>query len=143
MPMAGLRAATWFLPHAALGDLVSLLRKQDFTVIAPTVRDGVISCAPITWAGEIAQGLIDQQDGGSYRLTEGEPELYFQYVVGADGPKRHLFPPVQRLCQIHIQGGGFVNDADPPRTHEAGDAGRTAVRPCGDARAGPGLFQRS
>jgi len=73
MPMSASPVATSFLPHAALSDLVNLLRKQEFTVIAPTVRGGVISYAPITWAGEIAQGLIDQQDGGSYRLSEGEP----------------------------------------------------------------------
>jgi ferredoxin len=127
MPMPGLRAATWFLPHAALGDLVSLLRKQEFTVIAPTVRGGVISYAPIAYAGEIAQGLIDQQDGGSYRLSEGEPELYFQYVVGPDGPKRHLFPPVQRLCQIHLEGDRFAHDADPPHAPKLALLG---VRPC-------------
>lgn len=127
MPMPALRAATSFLPHAALSDLVNLLRKQDYTVIAPAVRDGVISFSPIAAAEQIARGLIDQQDGGSYRLSEGEPDLYFQYVVGPDGPKRHLFPPVQRLFQIHYEGDKFVHDADPPKAPKLALLG---VRPC-------------
>ncbi|MGD0460924.1 MAG: 4Fe-4S dicluster domain-containing protein [Tepidisphaeraceae bacterium] len=127
MPISASRVVTSFLSHAALNDLVNLLRKQDFTVIAPTVRGGVISFAPITSAGEIARGLIDQQEGGSYRLSEGEPDLYFQYVVGPDGPKRYLFPPVQQLCQIHVEGDRFVHDADPPHAQKLALLG---VRPC-------------
>jgi ferredoxin len=128
VPTSASRSAPSFLPQTALNELVALLRSQGYTVIAPTVEAGVITYAPITTGQQIARGLIDYQDGGSYRLSATEePELQFQYVVGANGPKRFLFPPTQRLYEFRAEKGGFVQEGGPPPAPKLAFLG---VRPC-------------
>lgn len=103
-----------FLPKAEFPALVRVLRDEGYTVIAPVVEQEVIMLRPITDASQIARGVRDEQDGGRYRLTPGDPDQYFEYVVGPDSPKRFFFPPTQRLFTIHIEGERFVVDRGQP-----------------------------
>lgn len=96
-----------FLPKESLDALVQALRSDGYTVIAPTRTDDVIALRPVTTAGEIARGLLDEQSPGSYRLHEGNPRMYFQYVIGADSPRQRFMPPQQRLYQITVKGDRF------------------------------------
>jgi ferredoxin len=116
-----------FLPRESLGALVAHLRAQGYSVIAPVAVDGVVQMRAITRETELAHGLRDEQDGGKYRLVPGDPSLAFEHVVGPDSPKRHLFPPVQRLLRIHVHGEAFVMDAGPPQVPKLAFLG---VRPC-------------
>jgi ferredoxin len=116
-----------YLARSALDDLVQALRKQGYTVLGPKVVDGDIAMRPLESAEELPAGICDQQQGGAYRLTDGQPELAFEYVVGPDSPKRHLFPAHQQLFQFHVDGKGFVLDAGLPQVPKLAMLG---VRPC-------------
>jgi ferredoxin len=116
-----------YLARAALDDLVQLLRRQGYTVLGPRLDDGAISLSPIDSAAQLPKGLSDRQDGGSYQVVEGEPDLSFQYVVGPDGPKRYLFPSNLKLFQFHVEGDNFVLDVGPPQVPKLAMLG---VRAC-------------
>lgn len=104
---------SWFLPKSALDDLMQYLRADGYTVLARVVRDSVLSLQPVEFAGDLAHGVKDEQDGGHYRLEVGERDLLFEHVVGPDGPKHYLFPADQRLFACHIEGEQFVLDEGP------------------------------
>ncbi len=118
---------TPFLPRAGLADLVKLLVKQGYTVIAPVQKDGTIGLGPVESVEDIAHGVVDRTDRGMYRLEEGDPELTFEYGVGPQGLKRYLFPPTQRMYQLHVEGEEFVLDAGPPQAPKLAFLG---ARPC-------------
>jgi len=115
------------LPKSGLADLISLLQQQGYSVLGPTVHEGVISLGPITSLGQLARGVRDEQSPGKYRLVEGDGELYFQYTVGPESPKRYLFPPVQRLFKMHVEGEQFVLEAGPAQPPKLAILG---LRPC-------------
>ena len=120
-------ASRLYLARSALDDLIQTLHKQGYSVLGPRVVDGAISLQPIESATQLPKGLSDQQDGGSYRVVEGEPELTFEYVVGPDGPKRYLFPANLRLFEFHVETDNFVLDAGPPQVPKLAMLG---VRAC-------------
>jgi len=62
--------ARWFLPADSLDRMVGLLLGEGYTVIAPTLRDGVIALRPIERADALPRGVGDEQDGGTYRLRD-------------------------------------------------------------------------
>jgi ferredoxin len=116
-----------FLSRSALDELIQVLRRQGYSVLGPRIVDGTISFQPIESASQLPQGVSDQQDGGSYRLVDGEPGLTFQYVVGPDGPKRYLFPANHRLFEFHVEKDNFVLDVGPPQVPKLAMLG---VRSC-------------
>ncbi|MGO8689478.1 MAG: 4Fe-4S dicluster domain-containing protein [Thermoguttaceae bacterium] len=116
-----------FLPREGLDDLVRLLRKQGYTVLGPTVVNQAISLQPLEKADQLPKGVRDQQDGGHYRLLPGDPALTFEYVVGPDGPKGHLFPSNLRLLAFHVEGDDFILDEASPQPPKLAFLG---VRPC-------------
>ncbi|MAT72775.1 MAG: sulfite reductase subunit A [Planctomycetaceae bacterium] len=116
-----------FLPRAALADLVTLLQDEGFTVVGPTVVDGVVMYRPIDSPDDLPHGVNDVQQRGTYRLAEGDPELTFEFASGPDSPKRFLFPPQQQLMQFRVQGEGFEVTAGPPDVPKIALLG---VRPC-------------
>ncbi|MGE5611233.1 MAG: 4Fe-4S dicluster domain-containing protein [Bacillota bacterium] len=104
-----------FLDKADFCKLVASLAQAGYTVVGPRLADGVIQFSPIQSADEIARGVRDEQRGGFYRLHEADPEFYFQYTLGPEGPKRYLFPPVHRLFTLHVQGERFeMGEGLPP-----------------------------
>lgn len=107
--------------------LVDALRAEGWRVIGPKVADGAIVLAEIADAGEIPRGLTDEQEGGRYRLVDGNPERWFDYVVGPQSWKKWFFPARQKLWDADRTQNGF--EVTP-----AGDAWpKTAffgVRPC-------------
>ena len=116
-----------FLSRPALDELIQVLRGQGYSVLGPRMVDGVISLRPIESASQLPQGVSDKQEGGSYQLVDGEPELAFQYVVGSDGPKRYLFPANLRLFEFHVEKDNFVLDVGPPQVPKLAMLG---VRAC-------------
>ncbi len=120
-------ASRVYLARAALDDLIQVLRKQGYSVLGPRVTDGAISLLPIESAAQLPHGLSDEQDGGSYRVVEGEPGLTFEYVVGPDGPKRYLFPANLPLFKFHVEADNFVLDVGPPQVPKLAMLG---VRAC-------------
>jgi len=117
-----------FLPKDHLDGLIRELLRDGYTVLGPTLVDNVISLRPIQSAADLARGVQDEQSGGSYRVVPGDPGLYFQYVVGPDGPKRYFFPPALRLFSLTVGEHGRFNlehgPSQPPRLAMLG------LRPC-------------
>lgn len=116
-----------FLPRPALDDLIRLLQKQGYTVLGPKNEDGAVCLRAIDSVDQLPKGVSDEQDGGSYRLVQGDPELTFEYVLGPDGPKAYLFPATLRLFEFHTEGDRFVLDAISPQVPQFAFLG---VRPC-------------
>jgi hypothetical protein len=77
--------------------LVDLLRDRGWTVIGPTLRDGVVVHAEIESVDQLPRGVADLQDGGRYRLRQRDDEALFGYVVGPQGWKSVLFPSRELL----------------------------------------------
>ena len=127
MATTGKIGSQLYLTRSALDDLIQVLRKQGYSVLGPRVAEGAVSLLPIESATQLPKGVSDEQDGGSYRIVEGEPELTFQYVVGPDGPKRYLFPPNLQLFQFHVEADSFVLDVGPPQVSKLAMLG---VRAC-------------
>jgi ferredoxin len=121
------RSSRGYLPREGLADLVRLLREDGYRVIGPTVVDGVIAFREIESVDQLPHGVKDVQDKGKYRLTEGDPELTFDFVVGPDGPKRYLFPPTQQLFSFRVVGDRFELEAGPADVPKIALLG---VRPC-------------
>jgi Fe-S-cluster-containing hydrogenase component 2 len=116
-----------FLLKTGLNMLIHVLRQQDYLVLAPVRGDGAILMRPVESVAEIARGVIDEQDGGYYRLKDGDPKMYFQYVVGPDSPRQRFMPPVQRLYKIRVKGEKFEAT---PLFKPAPKQAFLGIRPC-------------
>ena len=119
--------AKQFLAKEQMGELIAALQKDGYTVLGPSLVGGVISLRPIRSAEDLARGVEDIQQPGSYRTAEGDRDFYFRNTPGPDGPKRFFFPPTQTLFGLHVDGRRFVLDAGPPEPPKLALLG---VRPC-------------
>lgn len=119
--------ATYYLPRDGLDALVTTLRESGYTVLGPKVADGIISLQPVTSAEELPRGIRDEHDGGHYRLLEGDPDLLFDHVLGPDGPKSHLLPPILRLFTIRATADRFALEEGAPSPPRLAFLG---IRPC-------------
>jgi sulfhydrogenase subunit beta (sulfur reductase) len=95
---AGPSPRSYVLPRSALDELLEAIRRREFRLIGPVVRDGVIVYADIGSAADLPVGWTDTQEAGSYRLSRRDDEAVFGYNVGPQGWKRWLFPPSERLA---------------------------------------------
>lgn len=93
--MDDIRAMVLLLPGLQL--LIDVLRDSGWTVVGPTVRDGVVVHAEIESVDQLPAGVGDLQDSGSYRLRERGDEAVFGYVAGPQGWKSLLFPSRELL----------------------------------------------
>jgi len=107
-----------FLPKAALDGMIETLKSRGYTVIAPTLRRDAVKLEPIARSDEIARGLRDIQDGGRYRLEEGDEAFFFECAVGPDSAKSYFFPSFQELFALDIESGRFAlhqSRVQPPK----------------------------
>lgn len=116
-----------FFPKVALAVMIETLNSQGYKVIAPTLYRDVVKLRPITGSDEIARGLRDLQDGGHYRLEEGDKALLFEYVVGPDSAKAYFFPASQELFALDIESDRFVLHQSRVQTPKLALFG---LRPC-------------
>jgi sulfhydrogenase subunit beta (sulfur reductase) len=93
--MDEIRGMVLLLPGLQL--LIDLLRERGWTVVGPTVRDGVVVHAEIESVDQLPRGVGDVQDNGSYRLRTRDDNAMFGYVVGPQGWKSVLFPSRELL----------------------------------------------
>jgi sulfhydrogenase subunit beta (sulfur reductase) len=93
--MDEIRGMVILLPGLQL--LIDLLRESGWTVIGPTVRDGVVVHDEIESIDQLPRGVGDVQDNGSYRLRERQDQAMFGYVVGPQAWKSLLFPSRELL----------------------------------------------
>ncbi|HYD29862.1 MAG TPA: 4Fe-4S dicluster domain-containing protein [Azospirillaceae bacterium] len=96
-----------------LDTLIAVLARQGYSVIGPKVADGAIVYEPVETAAELPAGWLDEQEGGSYRLTRGDDDAVFAHVVGPHTWKRFLFPPRQKLWQGERKDGSYTIESAP------------------------------
>ena len=132
-------AQTSVIDNAALQGLIDALAAQDYTVLAPVVRDGAIGLEAISRIGDLPRGWSDVQAPGHYRLEQGlgDPGALFGTTVGPQSWKRFLHPPRQVLWTARRQSdGGFAvapGAADGAVDHPEAESPRQAflgVRAC-------------
>jgi len=99
--------------------LIDALIRQGWRVIGPRESDGAIVYDEIASADDLPRGRVDEQEAGHYRLTDGRPDSWFDYVVGPQSWKKWLFPARRKLWSASKSGDGFEIDtsAEPwPKT---------------------------
>ena len=121
------------LDVSGLQVLIDLLCTDGYTVLGPTVRDGVIGHAQITSVDDLPRGVGDKQDGAHYRLTRRDDEALFGYAVGAESWKRLLFPARELLQRSQPDASP---DARPEVLPEPGRYALLGVRSCDLAALG-------
>ena len=112
---------------AGLDTLIASLRRREYAVIGPTVRDGAIVYDELESADELPAGWADVQDGGSYRLERRDDDARFGYAAGPTSWKKYLFPPRVRLWRATQGGDGLEVDEEPVDTRKLAFLG---VKPC-------------
>ncbi|MEN8238574.1 MAG: 4Fe-4S dicluster domain-containing protein [Actinomycetota bacterium] len=98
--------------------LIPLLSDLGYTVIGPTVHEGVIVYDEIEGPGDLPIGWTEATEAGTYGLVERDDEAYFGFTVGPRTLKTYLFPPKHTLLTIRHVDTGLAFDpepVDPPR----------------------------
>ena len=107
--------------------LLEVLGRQGYEVLGPTCVDAAVVYEPIKSIQDLPIGMVDEQDGGRYRLVRGAADTLFAYVHGPHTWKHHLYPPRQRLFQASSDGMEFTVTEEP---REAGPRALLGVRAC-------------
>ena len=105
------------LAASELERLIESLARRDYSITAPTVRDGAIVYDRIESARDLPAGWTDEQAPGHYRLRPRQDSAIFGYTVGPQSWKKYLHPPDVRLWSAQREGGTFRilnNEARPP-----------------------------
>jgi sulfhydrogenase subunit beta (sulfur reductase) len=107
--------------------LLSALRQSGRKIVGPTVADGAIVYDEIEGAGDLPQGIGDDQAPGRYSLTHRDDDAVFGYAVGPHSWKRFLHQPVLRLWSARREGAAISVEANAPKGHPRAFLG---VRAC-------------
>jgi sulfhydrogenase subunit beta (sulfur reductase) len=94
-------AARFVLDIQGLQQLLDGLRKLNYVLIGPTVREGAIVYDNVSAVQDLPVGWTDEQDRGTYRLKKNIDGRIFGYTLSPQSWKRFLFPPVIRLWQAN------------------------------------------
>ncbi len=87
--------------------LLAVLLDRGFRVIAPREKDGVIEYAPLADPADLPRGRTDEQHPGQYRLIDGNPDRWFDYVVGPGSWKAWLHPAKRQLWRVRRDGNAL------------------------------------
>ncbi len=116
------------LDESALSTLIQALRDDGREIIGPTARHGAVVLTPITTVDDLPAGQRDTQDAGCYRLARTNALARFTHAAPAQGWKRFVHPPEERLWRAHRPAtGGLALDDEPPPPKPRAFLG---VRPC-------------
>lgn len=112
-PQTEIQSGAAVIPAAGLDGLIKALRRRGYQTVGPRARDGAIVLEDVMSADELPFGLVDEQDGGAYRLAQAKKPAYFDFTHGAASWKRYLFPPKEKLWTAHKSAQGFHMEAGP------------------------------
>jgi ferredoxin len=101
-------------PH--LQGLIDALKSAGYQVVGPQVADGAVVYDELDSIDQLPLGVIDEQDGGKYRLERQSEAGYFDHVVGPHSLKRYLFPPQETLQQLRLKDGNW--NVEQPRVED-------------------------
>ena len=104
----------WFaFEKPRLQELIDLLQRAGYRTIGPQVADSAVVYSDVDSISQLPLGVLDEQDGGRYRLTEAEGAGYFDHVVGPHSLKNFIFPPRETLQEL-IRSDGQWESQPPP-----------------------------
>ena len=86
--------------------LILNLQSRGFTVVGPSLSEGVVRLKELSGAGDLASGTVDIQGPGSY-VIGGESPFVFASVNGPDSPKRYLHPAEVEMSKLVDEGAGL------------------------------------
>ena len=95
-----------------LQSLIQSLLDLGYRVVGPQVRDAAIVYDDLADVQKLPIGVLDVQDGGTYRLREDSNAGYFDFVVGPHSLKNFLFPPRETLLELTRNAGSW--QSQPP-----------------------------
>ncbi len=106
------------LPRADFDLLLEALAERGYEVIGPRATTAAIELGPITAAEELPIGITDEQDGGTYRLTDAGDGALFGFSTGPQSWKRYLHPPTLSLWRSRREPNGELSfeseESEPP-----------------------------
>ncbi len=109
---------TWLkLEKPNLQQLIDVLRDSGYRVVGPQVQDEAIVLSDLGSVEQLPIGMIDEQDGGYYRLRADEEAGWFDFVVGPQSLKPFVLPPRETLLSLQNTGTGWqvkTTEVDEP-----------------------------
>ncbi|HUI22887.1 MAG TPA: 4Fe-4S dicluster domain-containing protein [Nitrososphaerales archaeon] len=118
------------VPKGSITGLFRNLQNLGYTVVGPSLSEGVVRLRELTGPADLAAGVVDVQAPGRYSLGKEAP-LVFSSVNGPDSPKRYLHPADVELSRL-IDGGGCIESVSG--FHSNRKYAFFGIRPC-DLRA--------
>jgi sulfhydrogenase subunit beta (sulfur reductase) len=104
----------WALPKGELESLHVALKACGYEVHGPQVEGAAIVYGPLETVEDLPHGMIDQQNGGYYRIQKDPTAGTFDHVVGPNSLKEYLFPPKQTLQKWKKTEAGWVETTEHP-----------------------------
>jgi sulfhydrogenase subunit beta (sulfur reductase) len=95
-----------------LDQLITVLVGDGWTVLAPTLADGVIRPGPVSGVADLPRGIGDDQQPGRYRLRGRDDDALFGFASPAVSPKSGLLPTRTLLWRGRRDGDG-IHDETP------------------------------
>ncbi len=115
MVSQGLQPGHWVsIRKPDLQGLIERLLYLGYRVVGPQVRDGAVVFDDLDDVRQLPIGVLDVQDGGTYRLREDPQAGYFDFVVGPHSLKNFLFPPRETILELTRSSGSW--QTQPPAT---------------------------
>jgi formate hydrogenlyase subunit 6/NADH:ubiquinone oxidoreductase subunit I len=109
-----------------LDSLLGSIRRQGYSLLGPTRRDGAIVLDEIECAADLPRGWTDEQEAGRYRLRRRGDGALFGYAVSPHAWKRYLNPPALVCWRARRDDSGFAFEHEAPSPRHA----FIGVRPC-------------
>ena len=128
MPASRLRIGSFVrIERPQLQVAIDTLRKQGFRTVGPRVVDEAIVYRDLDSVEQLPIGVIEEQDGGKYRLHRTSEDVWFLHTNGPDSLKKYLFPPRETLLEAHRTDGAWSFETSQPPAEPLAVLG---VRPC-------------
>lgn len=95
-----------------LQGLIDTLRGRGYTVMGPTVRDGVITTGEISRLDDFPRGVGDEQDAAHYRLRDRGDDALFGFAAPMQSAKQVFFPADEVIWWGRRDPGGFSVESE-------------------------------
>ncbi len=103
-------ARSWvWLPKSGFQRLIDSLATTH-RVVGPQVMDAAVVLADLSRVEQLPAGILDEQDGGRYRLRSDPEAGWFDHVVGPHSLKNFLFPARETIASFSREGGSWRQD---------------------------------
>jgi sulfhydrogenase subunit beta (sulfur reductase) len=97
-----------------LQGLLDVLKGAGHTILGPRIVGSAIAVDEIDCIADLPAGWSDEQDGGHYRLRKTGNGALFAFAATAQGWKRYLYPPSERVWAARRRGTSFTLEHRAP-----------------------------